>query len=431
MRLLLSLVVALLTAHPSWAAVTDPIADLVAASTRKYSRLALLPVQRPQSAADIERIATEATGVVFAAALARPDGSWEVTAAPRSLSDLRAHAQTLRRSGLVVWAEIEPDQYQSQAKRAAARDELSRVDGIASLIVTAREPSSFHARLAAIGLSVRRQLYGDVWVIALPRLSNYEEAQRAAQSLVDSGIAKHADPDVPISSALTPNDPAFAAGAQWGLSDPSTSPWSGIWVEPVWDLTQGDPNLVVAVVDTGVRPHSEINPRLLQGYTFITNTARSHDGLGWHAGGVDPGDWAAAGECGLGKPAGDSSWHGTHVAGIIGAAGNNGVGTAGINWQSKILPVRVLGTCGGSGSDILTGMLWAAGLPEPHPRSRDQHEPWWPGYLHPSIPGDGKPRTSIGGFGGRCGRERGVASGQPRARVLLGIVHCGRDRAEG
>ena len=57
-----------------------------------------------------------------------------------------------------------------------------------------------------------------------------------------------------------------------------------------------------------------------------------------------------------------SSWHGTHVAGTIGAASNNGVGVAGINWASKILPVRVLGRCGGYISDIADGMRWAAGL---------------------------------------------------------------------
>jgi serine protease len=58
----------------------------------------------------------------------------------------------------------------------------------------------------------------------------------------------------------------------------------------------------------------------------------------------------------------NSSWHGTHVAGTIGAASNNGVGVTGINWVSKILPVRVLGKCGGYTSDIIDGMRWAAGL---------------------------------------------------------------------
>ena len=58
----------------------------------------------------------------------------------------------------------------------------------------------------------------------------------------------------------------------------------------------------------------------------------------------------------------DSSWHGTRVAGMIGALTNNTVGVAGLSWNSFILPVRVLGKCGGTDSDIIAGMRWAAGL---------------------------------------------------------------------
>jgi len=63
----------------------------------------------------------------------------------------------------------------------------------------------------------------------------------------------------------------------------------------------------------------------------------------------------------------NSSWHGTHVAGTIGALTDNGVGVAGVNWGSRILPVRVLGKCGGYESDVIDGMRWAAGLPVPDP----------------------------------------------------------------
>ena len=77
-------------------------------------------------------------------------------------------------------------------------------------------------------------------------------------------------------------------------------------------------------------------------------------------------DWITAAESSSGYFAGcqvhNSSWHGTHTAGTIGAASNNGVGVAGVNWNSKILPVRVLGKCGGYTSDIADGMRWAAGL---------------------------------------------------------------------
>jgi serine protease len=58
----------------------------------------------------------------------------------------------------------------------------------------------------------------------------------------------------------------------------------------------------------------------------------------------------------------DSSWHGTRVAGVLGAVTNNGIGVAGLTWNSYLLPVRALGKCGGYDSDIIAGMQWAAGL---------------------------------------------------------------------
>ena len=94
-----------------------------------------------------------------------------------------------------------------------------------------------------------------------------------------------------------------------------------------------------------------------------TDAWTANDGGGRDADPSDPGDWVAASVCYSGSPALNSSWHGTHTAGTIGAASNNGQGVAGVNWNSKILPVRVLGRCGGYTSDIADGMRWAAGLP--------------------------------------------------------------------
>src|ERR1700730_13364345 len=81
----------------------------------------------------------------------------------------------------------------------------------------------------------------------------------------------------------------------------------------------------------------------------------------------DPGDWVtqadlAKPECSSGT-AGNSSWHGTRVSGLLGALSNNGTGIAGVTWSAWLLPVRVLGKCGGLDSDIVAGMLWAAGIP--------------------------------------------------------------------
>src|SRR5439155_13027018 len=94
--------------------------------------------------------------------------------------------------------------------------------------------------------------------------------------------------------------------------------------------------------------------RSVAGYDFIADPSVSNDGDGRDGNATDAGDYGCNG--------GTSSWHGTHVAGTIGASSDNGFGVAGINWLSKIQPVRVLGRCGGYTSDIVDGMRWAAGI---------------------------------------------------------------------
>jgi serine protease len=132
----------------------------------------------------------------------------------------------------------------------------------------------------------------------------------------------------------------------------------------------------VAVLDTGVLyDHPDIGRgdaggKLLPGFDFVANALNGNDGNGRDANPSDPGDWVSDADrtgnvlfssCGVTG----SSWHGTRVAGMIGALSNNSTGITGISWNSFILPVRVLGKCGGIDSDILAGMRWAAGLPTP------------------------------------------------------------------
>ena len=91
--------------------------------------------------------------------------------------------------------------------------------------------------------------------------------------------------------------------------------------------------------------------RTVPGYDFISDYRDANDGDGRDSDPSDPGDWITSAESSSGYFAGcqvtNSTWHGTHTAGTIGAASNNGIGVAGVNWNSKILPVRVLGKCGG------------------------------------------------------------------------------------
>ncbi|TLZ28646.1 MAG: PKD domain-containing protein [Gammaproteobacteria bacterium] len=188
-----------------------------------------------------------------------------------------------------------------------------------------------------------------------------------------------ADPEVEYAEAeqwryphaTTPDDPVFSQ--QWYLQGSSATTPSAVDAVTAWDTTTGSTGLVIADLDTGVRfEHPDLQwagsgGRLLPGYTFISDAFVANDGDARDADASDPGDWVVQAdlsrpECNGGTTA-NSSWHGTRVSGILGAVSNNGVGIAGMTWSAWLLPVRVLGKCGGTDLDIIAGMLWAAGIP--------------------------------------------------------------------
>ena len=142
-----------------------------------------------------------------------------------------------------------------------------------------------------------------------------------------------------------PNDQHYPL--QWNLRE--------VKLEQAWDQTTGNNSIVVAVVDTGIRKnHPDLAGRLLPGFDFITDAANANDGGGRDSDATDTGSNTASG----------GAFHGTHVAGIIGAIANNKVGIAGVNWHCRILPVRALGVKGGRGTDadIAAAIRWAGGL---------------------------------------------------------------------
>lgn len=162
-----------------------------------------------------------------------------------------------------------------------------------------------------------------------------------------------------------PNDPLWSE--QWSLSSQASV---GINLLEAWRYSRGA-GVVVAVVDTGITSHPEFKGRVLPGYDFVSNDRTSGDGDGRDADPSDPGDYItdeeiSSGGVFSGCQREDSSWHGTHVAGIILAAANNKVGIAGIAPEASLLPVRALGKCGGTDSDLVDSLRWAAGLSVPN-----------------------------------------------------------------
>ncbi len=216
---------------------------------------------------------------------------------------------------------------------------------------------------AGISLQYVRAMSGQGNVLRLPKRLPLEQVQEISNQLMALPEVEYAEPDQILQPTLiTPNDAEYPN--QWDYY----GPW-GINAPAAWDITTGSSNIVVAVIDTGITNHADLSGRTVNGYDFISNTLNANDLDGRDSDPSDPGDWVTDAERAPGgdfdgcPPAENSSWHGTHVAGTIGALSNNGTGVTGINWSSKILPVRVLGKCGNTTSDIVDGMYWAAGIP--------------------------------------------------------------------
>ncbi|MCC5083456.1 S8 family peptidase [Xanthomonas campestris] len=206
----------------------------------------------------------------------------------------------------------------------------------------------------ALGLnSVRRLALGPELVRA-DRALDRAEAETLMRQLAADPNVQSVEVDQILHATLTPNDTRLSE--QWAFGTTN----AGLNIRPAWDKATGS-GTVVAVIDTGITSHADLNANILAGYDFISSATTARDGNGRDSNPADEGDWYAANECGTGIPAANSSWHGTHVAGTVAAVTNNTTGVAGTAYGAKVVPVRVLGKCGGSLSDIADAIVWASG----------------------------------------------------------------------
>ena len=167
-------------------------------------------------------------------------------------------------------------------------------------------------RLPEIGVSL---LSAEVSGISVEELL---KAYRA-----NSSVEYAAPNNICIALSTTPNDPDYSK--QWGLRN--------IKAPQSWDIQKGSNTVIIAVVDSGIDlTHPDLQNRVMAGWDFISSDNDPTDTFG----------------------------HGTHVAGIIGAQANNSVGVSGVNWDCKLMPVRVLGTDGrGTSANFTDGVTYA------------------------------------------------------------------------
>ena len=196
---------------------------------------------------------------------------------------------------------------------------------------------------------VRRMSQGADVIKASRGLDAVEANTLLAQLRADPAV-QFAELDLMMQALdFIPNDTNYAA-LQWHYFHAV----GGIGMPKAWDASRGA-GVKVAVLDTGYVDHSDLNANIVPGYDFIADAAISGDGDALRdADAHDPGDWFPPS-----KPT--SSFHGTHVAGTIAAVTNNALGLAGVAFDAKVQPVRVLGHGGGFTSDIADAITWASG----------------------------------------------------------------------
>ena len=182
-------------------------------------------------------------------------------------------------------------------------------------------------------------------VLVLDRKLGAEDARQFMTTLANQAGVEYVEVDRLNQIRMTPNDTRYSE--QWDYFDTV----GGLNLPNAWDLATGS-GVVVAVLDTGITNHSDLNANVIAGYDFISTASVAGDGNGRDPDPTDVGD--ASG----GYP---SSWHGTHVAGTVAAVTNNNKGIAGVAFNAKIQPVRVLGKGGGYDSDIADAIVWASG----------------------------------------------------------------------
>ncbi|MFT4110541.1 S8 family serine peptidase [Propionicimonas sp.] len=211
---------------------------------------------------------------------------------------------------------------------------------------------------AVAGADITRvqPITGDTVAVTLDTPLTGDQQAELATGIEDIAGVAAAEPSVTFHPTST-DDTYY--NDLWNLRSGITY---GVDAEDAWSTTTGS-GAVVGVVDTGITAHPDLTGsrssitggNVVAGYDFISDTSASGDGDGRDADPTDEGDYCTSDGT-------DSSWHGTHVAGVIAAIRNNAEGVVGVAPGARVQPLRALGNCGGETADIIAAMRWGAGL---------------------------------------------------------------------
>jgi subtilisin family serine protease len=218
------------------------------------------------------------------------------------------------------------------------------VDGeILFMVKNGDDPAGARSFLTRNKLNLTRELdsfgFGKV---SLPEGQNVFPVMEAMQA---TGLFLYVEPNMIDHACLWPNDPEFTGWKQWGLHNIGQNPPNGTFDADIdapeaWDSTTGSSSVIVSVLDSGIPmvSGSLSHPDLDKPSKMILGIDLVGDGEGVR----------------------DKNGHGTHVAGIISAETNNGVGVAGVSWDSRIMVIQVFNSSGsGSHEAFRDGMIYS------------------------------------------------------------------------
>lgn len=301
-----------------------------------------------------------------------------------------------------------------------ARPSVSRLD---SLSKRAGEP-----------LLYRRPTADLSHVLRLVEPLQRSAAERVAQRLRLDPMVSSVEIDEYVFPFFTPTDPLWTDSREilWHLKAPTTERLGGANLPDAWDTATGR-DVVVAVIDSGITTHPDLDANIVRGHDFVSADSNggflvANDGDGRDADPSDPGDWIddndltksvfSGGSSPCSKS--NSSWHGTHVAGTISAVTGNRAGVIGVAYESKVLAIRALGKCFGYGSDIIDAIRWAAGA-----------QPASGTWADLGIPSNATParviNLSLGSTSSSCSSSRQNAITAARAMGAVVVVATGND----